>query len=275
MEKLKRNGRMSAITRILTESPNHIHTLNEFCAMFDAAKSTISEDIELVREVFEQFGLGRIETVTGAAGGVRYLPGLPAVEALKRVHAIARTLQSPDRVLPGGFLYMADLLSNPPLLDPLAVTLAEQFLQQEPDFVLTVETTGIPLAASIARYCGTPLVIARRDHKAYEGTRVSINFVSGSTGQLQTMSLARRTVQPGQRALIIDDFMKAGGTMRGMMDLMREFSIQVVGAGVLACMRYDAQPDSILSLMTIESIDEQRGAVVSPAKWLVDAASKE
>jgi len=78
MDKIKRNERIGAMARILTAAPNHIFTLSHFCGMFDAAKSTISEDIELLRQVYGQFGLGEIETVTGAAGGVKFLPKMPA-----------------------------------------------------------------------------------------------------------------------------------------------------------------------------------------------------
>ena len=46
------------------------------------------------------------------------------------------------------------------------------------------------------------------------------------------MSLPKRSVKEGQRALIIDDFMKGGGTARGLIDMMREFSVNVVGIGV-------------------------------------------
>lgn len=72
MDKIKRNERLGAMTRILTDTPNRIHTLGEFCELFGAAKSTISEDIDLVSASFERFDLGKVETVAGAAGGVRY-----------------------------------------------------------------------------------------------------------------------------------------------------------------------------------------------------------
>ena len=32
----------------------------------------MSEDIDILRDVVAHFGLGELETVTGAAGGVRY-----------------------------------------------------------------------------------------------------------------------------------------------------------------------------------------------------------
>lgn len=89
-------------------------------------------------------------------------------------------------------------------------------LPPAPDFVLTVETKGIPFALMVARALGVQLVIARRDHKAFEGSVVTINYISGSGGEMKTMSLAKRAVRPGQKALIVDDFTKDGGTVRGM-----------------------------------------------------------
>lgn len=95
MDKIKRNERIGAMARILTASPNHIFTLSHFCGMFDAAKSTISEDIELLRQVYRQFGLGQIETVTGAAGGVKFLPTMVPDKALEYVENLCSRLSDP------------------------------------------------------------------------------------------------------------------------------------------------------------------------------------
>ena len=54
MEKLSRNNRVVAITKILMETPNKIIGLNRFSEFLNAAKSTISEDIVIVREVLEK-----------------------------------------------------------------------------------------------------------------------------------------------------------------------------------------------------------------------------
>jgi len=274
MERIKRNGRMSAMVRVLMASPNRIFTLNHFCAMFDAAKSTISEDIELLRNVLAQFGLGEIETVTGAAGGVRYLPGIAPLETLETVRGACNRLRDTTRVLPGGYLYVADIFGDPEILDTFGTVMAGQFFAKEPDFVLTVETRGIAFAMATARALGVPLAIARQGQKVYEGPQMTIQYVSGSTGELQTMSLARRTVRDRRRVLIIDDFMRAGGTVRGMMDLMHEFSIEVVGAGVMIRKASEVRlPVDVLALMVMEDISGDKGAFLRPAEWLEQAAS--
>ena len=103
MERIKRNERMAALTKLLTASPNRIFTLSYFCEMFGAAKSTLSEDIDLLRGVFDAFGLGRLDTVTGAAGGVRYRPVMKSQDARAFLSELCGELCTPSRLLPGGF----------------------------------------------------------------------------------------------------------------------------------------------------------------------------
>lgn len=146
MDRIRRNERLAAMTRILVESPNKIFTLGTFCEMFGAAKSTLSEDIDILRGVFAQFHLGQLDTVTGAAGGVRYRPALAPEDAYRTVKDLAQMLAAPGRVLPGGFIYMADVLAMPDVVERMGTIIASQFYRAEPDFVLTMETKGIPVA---------------------------------------------------------------------------------------------------------------------------------
>ena len=63
-----------AITKILTENPNKVIGLNKFSDLLNAAKSTISEDIVIIRELLEKLEMGRVETISGAAGGIKFIP---------------------------------------------------------------------------------------------------------------------------------------------------------------------------------------------------------
>ncbi|MBQ8109365.1 MAG: pur operon repressor [Clostridia bacterium] len=269
MEKIKRNERLGAMTRILTDTPNRIHTLGEFCELFGAAKSTISEDIDLVSASFERFDLGRIETVAGAAGGVRFR-AIPSQEKIRRVlNDIASRLSEPGRMLPGGFLYNSDISAESDVARQIGEILASQYYEKKPHFVLTMETKGIPIALMTARMLDVPLVIARRDSRAYEGSAVKINYIAGGGSErIETMALTRRAVSPGQRALIIDDFMKGGGTLQGMVDLMKEFLAEVVGVGVMIATAKprDKRVSGVRSLLVLEGFDDETGrAIVHPA----------
>lgn len=270
MNKIKRNERLGALTKVLTDTPNRIHTLSEFCDMFGAAKSTVSEDIDLISASFERFDLGRIETVAGAAGGVRYR-AIPSPARVRRVlNGVCARLSESGRMLPGGFLYTSDITAQSDIARQIGEILASRYYDQQPHFVLTMETKGIPIALMTARMLDVPLVIARRDSRAYEGSAVKINYmVGGGSDRIETMALTRRAVRPGQRALIVDDFMKGGGTLQGMVDLMKEFLAEVVGVSVLIA---TAKPElkrveNVKSLLILEGFDPATGcAVIHPAE---------
>jgi len=270
MEKTRRNERMSVLMKLLSAAPNRILTLTSFCDLFGSAKSTMSEDIDLLRKTVEAFDLGQVDTVTGAAGGVRYRPAISREKARAFITDLCARLSGSERILPGGFLYYSDILSTPDLVNRMGEILATEYYAAEPDFVLTMETKGIPVAFATANALGVPLVIARHSSKVYEGSAVNINYVSGS-GNIETMSLSRRAVRENQRALIVDDFLKGGGTARGMMELMREFNVSVCG---LAFVMATASPEKKRisgekALMTLSFRDDEPSeALVRPANWL-------
>ncbi|MBQ3080370.1 MAG: pur operon repressor [Clostridia bacterium] len=270
MERVKRNERLGAMTRILTSENNRIHTLSEFCDLFGSAKSTISEDVDLIDESLKKYDMGSVDTVAGAAGGVRYRATMSKERVRGILQDLGRKLSDPNRLLPGGFLYTSDVSSDPNVTELLGNILAMQFYEAQPDFVLTMETKGIPLALMTARAINVPLVIARRDSKAYEGSAVKINYISGAENErIETMALSRRAVTAGSRALIIDDFMKGGGTLQGMVEMMAEFQAEVVGIGVMIS---TAQPEEkrckdAKSLLVLQAIDRNTGTcVVEPSK---------
>lgn len=233
MKKLKRSQRLVDMTQFLLERPHELLPLSIFADRYGAAKSSISEDLAIIKEVYEGEGIGELQTLAGAAGGVRYIPVMPKDMALSFVKELCVQLEQADRILPGGYLYMSDLLGLPSMMEQAGKIIATAFYGSEIDVVMTVETKGIPLAYATAAQLGLPVVLVRRDHQVTEGSAVSINYVSGSHKSIHTMSLSRRALKEKSRVLIVDDFMKAGGTIRGMVDLLGEFNAEVAGVGVL------------------------------------------
>lgn len=263
MDKLHRNERIGALIKILSDNPNKIFTFSYFTDMFNAAKSTISEDIVIVKKTMEEFGFGIVETIPGAAGGVKYIPMVSKEQARRFVHDLCTRLTNPDRIIPGGFIYMTDIIYSPETVGTIGEILASQFVELQADYVLTVETKGIPIALITARALNIPLVIVRRDSKLTEGPTVSINYISGSTKRIQTMSLSRRAIRKDTRSIFIDDFMKAGGTANGIIELMKEFGNEVAGIGVLIETREPVHKlvDNYVSLLTLDKVDEYNNII--------------
>ncbi|MGR5869300.1 pur operon repressor [Bacillus pacificus] len=231
--KIRRSTRLVDMTYYLLQNPRQLVSLTFFAERYQSAKSSISEDLAIIKQTFEQQGVGTLQTIPGAAGGVKYIPYISEEEADLIIGELCSLFENPDRILPGGYLYMTDLLSNPRHINGAGRLFASVFARQPIDAVMTVATKGIPLAYAVANYLDVPVVIARKDNKVTEGPTVSINYVSGSSKRIQTMTLAKRSLPEGSNVLIIDDFMKAGGTIQGMMSMLEEFKANVVGIGVL------------------------------------------
>ncbi|MDN5352443.1 MAG: purine operon repressor [Clostridiales bacterium] len=274
MSKLKRNERIGAIVKILCDSPNKVFTLNFFTNLFDSAKSTISEDLVIVKKIMEELSLGKVVTIAGAAGGAKYVPMVGKKEKVALIEKICEDIRKPERVMPGKYLYVADILYNPSYTKGIGDIFAERFSDDvlKVDYVLTMETKGIPIAMMTARGLNVPLVIARNENKVTEGSKISINYISGSTGKLQTMYISKNAIKRDSNVLIVDDFMKAGGTAKGMTQLVKEMDAHVAGICVLFDTTQPSQKlvDDYLSLIKYEGINANDEILAHPNYEVLD-----
>lgn len=230
---MKRIERVGAIIKILSDNPNKMYTLKDFSLVFDAAKSTISEDVSMAKNLLDKMELGKIETFPGAKGGIKFIPFMSKKNQERFLDELSEKLSDGSRILGGGFLYISDLMFDSDITFKAAEIFAEKFLEVDADYVVTIETKGIPIALMTSRALNLPLIVVRRDSRISEGSTMSINYFSGSSDRIQKLSLAKRAVEPGKKAIVIDDFMRAGGSIKGMIDVLAEFDIEVVGTGVL------------------------------------------
>lgn len=229
---MKKSHRVGAICQILTESPEKIFTLNYFCDKFSAAKSSISEDVSAAKEAVKATGYGYIETIPGALGGVKYVPDISPEKSRQVQENLCALLRDEGRILGGGFLYTSDIMYNPAIVKGMAQIFAKKFRKSGANYVATVETKGIPVAFMTAHLLNIPVIVIRRETKISEGATVSINYFPGSSERLQKMSISKRAAAPGSKVLIIDDFMRGGGSIKGICEIFSEVDIEVVGKGV-------------------------------------------
>ena len=260
---MKRTERVGAIIKILSENPNKLYSLSYFCDLFHAAKSSISEDIQSAKQILESIHLGLIETTAGAGGGVKLIPHISDAEAEKTLNQICDKLRDKNRILASGFLYTSDLMFDAGITKRAGEIFARRFMSLGADYVVTIETKGIPVALMTAYMLNLPLVVIRRESKISEGSTVSINYFSGSAERIQKMSISKRAVTPGSKAIIVDDFMRAGGSVKGVSDMLSEFDIEIVGTGVVIA---STEPEKkkisdYFPLIYLGSVDENEKTV--------------
>ena len=72
------------------------------------------------------------------------------------------------------------------------------------------------------------------------------------------MCLSTRAIKKGSKVLFIDDFMKAGGTAKGIVDLMQEFEAEIAGVGVLMATKEPAHKviQDFKTLLWLDTVDE-------------------
>ena len=261
--KFRRSERLLDMAHYLTDHPRELVSLTLFSERYGSAKSSISEDLAIIKDTFEQRGIGTLQTVPGAAGGVKFYVKVNDEEAKSFIAELCDLIASPERLLPGGYLYMTDILGDPSYVQKTGRLFASIYANEDIDVVMTVATKGIPLAYGVARQLNVPVVIVRRDNKVTEGPTVSINYVSGSSKRIQTMLLSKRSLAEGSRVLIVDDFMKAGGTINGMKSMLEEFKAHLAGIAVLVESENNEERliDDYISLIKLSDVDVKEKSI--------------
>ena len=114
-------------------------------------------------------------------------------------------------------------------------------------------------------------VTARKRSKVTEGATVSVNYMSSSTSRVAKMELPTRALDKETNVLIVDDFMKGGGTLDGMRQLVKEFNCQVAGVCVLCETEYkdERKIKDYVSLINIDQIDSEKEIILAqPGNFL-------
>ncbi len=275
MKKFKRSERIAALVRLFCSDPGRVFTLRELSGQFGCAKSTLSEDIALLRATFSERGLGIVESINGAAGGVRFYPFYDDTSDALFIEELCKTLSHSSRILPGNLLFTADVLYEPKLLNRLGAIIAKYFCELNPDILVTLEVSGAPIALMTAKALGKPLAIARRISRPAEGPTVTINLHKSDCPRQRQLSLPTRSLNKGQRVLIIDDCIETGAAAEALFALIGEFGAEVCGFGTILAIsepKVKAVKDYV-HLITLNR--SEAGIKLTPAEWLVDNLSQE
>jgi len=120
------------------------------------------------------------------------------------------------------------------LLFQMGEAWAEEFRDEKPDLVLTVESSGIAMAVAAAHAMGDiPVVFAKKGYTAVLNDDVVRASVYSFTHKNENIiQIQRRYLPQGSRVLIIDDFLADGQAAAGLMSLCEQQKATVIGVGI-------------------------------------------
>lgn len=271
--KLKRSERLVDMVATLLHRPCTPFNLAYFTEKYKSAKSSISEDLTIIKDVMEYQGMGQIRTYPGASGGVEYIPFLSKELQIKYIEELAELVNHTDRILPGGYLYLTDLLGTPEVLKKMGKIIASHCVDLGVDYVMTIATKGIPIAQAVAYELNKPMIIARKDSKVSEGSAISVKYTSESASRLvQSMEIGRNSMEKNSNLILVDDFYRGGGTMSGMEALIDIFDSKVVGKFVFCENIIESQTDKndIQSIISIKGLDQDQSGFQAKMGSIMD-----
>lgn len=109
------------------------------------------------------------------------------------------------------------------------------------DKILTVEASGIGIACVAGQYFKTPVLFAKKSRsKNIDADVYRAPVKSFTYGSVYDVMVSREFLHPGERVLIIDDFLANGAALDGLISIVEQAGAVLVGAGI--CVEKAFQP---------------------------------
>lgn len=140
------------------------------------------------------------------------------------------------KVLPGGILKVDGFLNHqidPQLLYEMALEFKRLYDGAGINKILTIEASGIAMAAMTGYVFSCPLVFAKKSKtKNISNNVYSVEVASFTHGNTNTVVVSKEYLSAKDRVLIVDDFLATGAALVGLKALVEQAGGVVVGAGI-------------------------------------------
>lgn len=138
------------------------------------------------------------------------------------------------KVLPGGILKVGSFLNqqiDTAFLREIGLEVARLFEDSGVTKILTIESSGIAIAAAVGMAMGVPLVFAKK-HKTsnVDGSVYSTVVHSYTHDTDYTIVVSRDYLLPTDKVLLVDDFLANGKALVGLIELVHQAGAEVAGA---------------------------------------------
>ena len=137
------------------------------------------------------------------------------------------------------------------------------------DRILTIEASGIGIAAVAAQYFNVPVVFAKKTQSInLDGSVYTTKIQSFTHQRVYDVIVSRKYLSPGDNVLIIDDFLANGCAVEGLLEIVENAGAKVSGVGIAiekgfqdGGKRLRERGIKLESLAIIDSMDAESGRI--------------
>jgi xanthine phosphoribosyltransferase len=123
---------------------------------------------------------------------------------------------------------------DPVLTSEMGKEFARRFAEQAITKVITVESSGIPVAFTTALSMGVPLLFARRKKTLIADPDALTERVPSFTkGIVTDIMVSRQFLTPDDTVLFIDDIIANGDAARGLIKIIERSGAKLAGLGIV------------------------------------------
>ena len=140
-------------------------------------------------------------------------------------------------VKPGNVLKVDSFLNHQMdtvLMEQIAREFKQRFAHKPVTKVLTIEASGIGIAAFVAREFGVPMVFAKKAKSInLDGDMYVAEVESFTHRNKNQVIVSKKYLLAGESVLIIDDFLANGCALQGLISIVESAGATVAGCGIV------------------------------------------
>jgi len=147
---------------------------------------------------------------------------------------LRRSVENCDVVMIGDYEYFIHPLADGiPSVDPKLLDIVSDMMMSVCDFdcdvIVTAEAMGIPIATALSMKLGIPFTVIRKRKYDLPGEVDIAQYTGYSKNPMYINGLKK-----GDRVVIVDDVLSTGGTMRAIIDALKNtIGCEIVDAAVV------------------------------------------
>ncbi len=137
------------------------------------------------------------------------------------------------KILPGGVLKVGSFLNqqvDTSFMKEIGEEIARMFKDEGVTKILTIESSGIPIAISAGFAMGVPVVYAKKNKSSNVSGDVYTTPVKSFThGDTNNVVVSKEFLKPEEKILIVDDFLAHGSALTGLISIVNEAGASLAG----------------------------------------------